>query len=167
MEPLAIHVLFIHGLEGSPEGRKARLLRDAYSAICLPMGSPPKELPALREHFEACVAIQATEIKRRTPDVLVGSSFGGAIAAALLSTGVYAGPALLLCPAVQFFVPDAAFSGEQVLIAHGRDDALIPPSESEALAKRTGARFVATEDGHSMKTFAEHELVRVVRELAI
>jgi len=40
-------------------------------------------------------------IKRHDPDVVVGSSWGGAVALACIQTGVWYGPTLLLAPAHQ------------------------------------------------------------------
>ncbi len=84
----------------------------------------------------------------------------------MLGRGHYSGPALLICPAVQHFVPEVDFAGEGIIIAHGRNDLIIPFAESEALAQRTGARLYACDDGHSMKTFAQTVLVEMVGELA-
>ena len=71
MPPLRVQ--FIHGLEGSPQGAKARLLAEHFEA----------RTPAMdTADFEACVALQASSLRDFEPDVLVGSSFGGAVAVA-------------------------------------------------------------------------------------
>ena len=66
---------------------------------------------ALTEH---CVEQQRTVVEHVQPDVVVGSSFGGAIAALLLQRGAYSGPTLLLCPAVFKL---AAYSGAEPFVA--------------------------------------------------
>ena len=69
-------VLFIHGLEGSPQGSKARLFDAHFDALTPAMDT---------QDFAGCVEVQREAIKSFRPDVLVGSSFGGAIAVALLA----------------------------------------------------------------------------------
>jgi len=83
-------VQFIHGLEGSPQGSKARLFAERFTAVTPAMDTGD---------FEACVALQAETITKFRPDVLVGSSFGGAVAVALLQRGLWRGPTLLLAQA--------------------------------------------------------------------
>merc|ERR1711939_443363 len=59
------------------------------------------------DSFEACVGIVssvAVEVSRGNGpsacDVLVGSSWGGAVAAAVIAEDKWPGPAILLCPAL-------------------------------------------------------------------
>ena len=57
---------------------------------------------ALGDSFAACVAVhQRALADAATPDVLVGSSWGGAVAAALVAVGAWRGPVVLMCPALQ------------------------------------------------------------------
>ena len=85
-----MRVQFIHGLEGSPQGSKARVLAEHFDAITPAMDT---------KDFAGCVATQAEVIGSFRPDVLVGSSFGGAVAVALLMRGDWRGPTLLLAQA--------------------------------------------------------------------
>ena len=55
--------------------------------------------PALRASLEQCVEIQQRAIAEYRPDVVVGSSWGGAVATELLKRGVWRGPTVLLAPA--------------------------------------------------------------------
>ena len=85
---MTTRVHFIHGLEGSPGGRKARLLAHHFDAVTPAMDT---------SDFEACVTRHAELLSGDgRPDVLAGSSFGGAVAVALLQRGHWAGPTLLL-----------------------------------------------------------------------
>jgi alpha-beta hydrolase superfamily lysophospholipase len=85
-----LRVLFIHGLEGSPQGTKARTLGAAFHT----------ETPAMdTRDFEGSVAHLAERVRRFEPDVVVGSSFGGGVAVALLQREQWRGPTLLLAQA--------------------------------------------------------------------
>ena len=67
-------VVFLHGLEGSPRGRKASRLSACFDC----------RTPALdTRSFIDCVEMAATACLEHRPSVVVGSSFGGAVAFAL------------------------------------------------------------------------------------
>ena len=85
-----LRVQFIHGLEGSPSGTKARTLAAHFESVTPAMDT---------SDFEACVALHAEKVRRFEPDVLVASSFGGAVAVALLQREHWRGPTLLLAQA--------------------------------------------------------------------
>jgi predicted esterase len=157
----AARVLFIHGLEGSPQGAKARLLAEHFEAIT----------PAMDTHdFEACVRVQREALERFRPDLLVGSSFGAAVAVALLARGDFRGPTLLLAQAALRYDPDARLpAGVRVWLVHGLRDELIDPEESRRLA-RTGSpelvRLLELDDDHALRDLvASGRLADLVREL--
>lgn len=157
-----IRVQFIHGLEGSPQGTKAQLFARHFDA----------RTPAMdTSDFSACVALHEQVLREFQPHVLVGSSFGGAVAVALLHRQAWRGPTLLLAPAVFHYpVPRALPEGVRVWIVHGRQDNVVPIEESRMLAA-TGSpglvRLIEVEDDHSLSnTVARSELVRLVAELA-
>jgi pimeloyl-ACP methyl ester carboxylesterase len=56
---------------------------------------------ALARSFETCVEIQRQAVAREKPDIVVGSSWGGAVAAELILRGAWSGPTVLLAPAIQ------------------------------------------------------------------
>jgi len=157
-----IRVQFIHGLEGSPTGAKAQLLAAHFTALT----------PAMDTHdFPACVELQARTLVSFCPDVLVGSSFGGAIAVALLQRGDWHGPTLLLAQAARHYgLPVRLPEGVHVWLVHGQRDDLVDIEDSRALA-RTGTpemvRLIEVDDDHSLSgTVASGRLVEIVRELA-
>src|SRR5262245_35479117 len=85
-----LRVQFIHGLESSPQGVKAQLLSRHFTA----------RTPAMdTRDFAASVEVQAAALREFEPHVLVGSSYGGAIAVELLQRGLWRGPTLLLAQA--------------------------------------------------------------------
>jgi alpha/beta superfamily hydrolase len=154
-------VQFIHGLEGSPQGAKAQL----FAAHCTAL------TPAMdTRDFEGCVALHAATIASFQPDVLVGSSFGGAVGVALLQRRVWCGPTLLLAQAAQHcgLAPELP-DGAHVWLVHGRDDDVVDIEDSRALA-RSGTpglvRLIEVDDDHSLHGMVESgRLVELVREL--
>jgi len=158
----APRVLFIHGLESSPKGTKARVLAEHFAS----------ETPRMdTRDFEGCVQAQAAAIRRFEPDVVVGSSFGGAVAVALLQRGLWRGPTLLLAQAaaLQGLRPELP-TGVRVWLVHGTRDDIVPPAASRLLS-RTGStslvRLFEVDDDHRLTaTVADGRLVRWVRELA-
>ena len=158
----SIRVQFAHGLEGSPQGSKARLLGEAFDT----------RTPAMdTRDFEACIAVHAACLLRFRPRVLVGSSFGGAVAVALLRRGLFRGPTLLLAQAARR-LDEAARLPEDVTVwlVHGLRDELIEPEQSRALA-RTGSphrvRLIEVDDDHALHaSVASGALLDWVRTLA-
>jgi hypothetical protein len=155
-------VQFIHGLEGSPQGAKARLLAEHFDC----------RTPAMdTSDFEACVALHAEVIRSFTPDLLIGSSFGGAVAVELLRRGAWRGRTLLLAQAALKRNPDARLPEDvTVWIVHGTRDHLVDLEDSRRLASTGTAgrvRFFEVEDDHSLHaSVADGRLVEWVRELA-
>lgn len=146
----AIRVQFAHGLEGSPQGSKARQLAAAFDTR-----TPGMETA----DFEACVALHAAWLERFRPDVLVGSSFGGAVAVALLERGIFRGPTLLLAQAALRLNEGARLPEDvTVWLVHGLRDELIDPEESRRLA-RTGSRdrvrLIEVDDDHALHASVE------------
>jgi hypothetical protein len=157
-----LRVQFVHGLEGSPQGSKARALAAAFDAITPAMDTT---------RFEACVALHAETLRRFQPDVLVGSSFGGAVAVALLQRQDWSGPTLLLAQAAQRQGLRARLPrGVAVWLVHATGDDVVPVADSRKLA-RSGTpelvRLIEVEDDHALHRFVSSgRLVETVRELA-
>lgn len=140
-----LRVQFAHGLESSPQGAKARLLAEHFVA----------ETPAMNTRdFESCVELHAATLARFRPDVLVGSSFGGAVVVALLERGLWRGPTLLLAQAAEHYRPGVQLpEGVRVLLVHARQDAVVPVEDSRKLA-RTGTpslvKLIECDDDHAL-----------------
>ena len=103
------------------------------------------------------LAVQRAALQQHTPDVVVGSSYGGAVAALLLAEGSWAGPTILLAPAFErltALVQDAAHGATPyaaaldalvardrdasvpmaILVVHAAADTVVPFAHSEAMA---------------------------------
>jgi predicted esterase len=145
-----LRVQFVHGLEGSPQGAKARLFAARFEACTPAMDT---------RSFEGCVRLQSETLARFRPDVLVGSSYGAAVALALLQRGGFRGPTLLLAQAaVLMGLPLELPSGVPVWLVHGTRDRLIDPEHSRRLA-RAGrpdeVRLIEVDDDHSLSASVE------------
>jgi predicted esterase len=156
--PSQLRVQFAHGLESSPQGNKARLLAAHFHT----------ETPAMdTRDFESCVALHAGTLRRFQPDVLVGSSFGGAVAVTLLERGLYRGPTLLLAQAAVKYRPSARLPAEvRVVLVHAAQDEVVPFEGSRLLAA-TGSpgciELIACDDNHALSRLVERgELVQLV-----
>jgi pimeloyl-ACP methyl ester carboxylesterase len=157
-----MRVLFVHGQESGPQGTKARLLAEHFEARTPQMDT---------QRFEGCVRQIAQAIAEFAPEVVVGSSFGGAVAVALLQRGLWRGPTLLLAPApAALGVEPRLPAGVPVWIVHGGRDDVVPPAASLILS-RSGSpelvRLFEVNDDHRLSaTVASGRLVALVRELA-
>jgi pimeloyl-ACP methyl ester carboxylesterase len=155
-----MRVLFVHGLMSSPQGTKAVYLAERFEAR-----TPAMEVG----DFMGCVRQQAEEIRTFQPDVVIGSSFGGAVVLALLAQGHWTGPTLLLAQAAVKMDPDARLpEGLPVLLVHGTRDAVVPVEHSRRLAK-TGSpgrvRLLEVDDTHRLVGLVETDrLADLVRE---
>ena len=82
-------ILYLHGWQSTPGGVKPTYLKDHGHEVLNP--ALPDDMD-----FDAAVAIAQAEFDREKPDVLVGSSRGGAVAMNIKSGRT---PLVLLCPA--------------------------------------------------------------------
>jgi predicted esterase len=157
-----LRVQFAHGLESSPQGNKARLWAQEFEALTPAMNTAD---------FESCVEVHAGALASFEPDLLIGSSFGGAVAVALLERGLWRGPTLLLAQAALHYRPEARLpEGVAVTLVHGLADDVVPIEQSRALA-RTGTpalvRLVEVDDDHALSALvASGELVELARAAA-
>ncbi|AGA34096.1 hypothetical protein TVNIR_2453 [Thioalkalivibrio nitratireducens DSM 14787] len=118
-------ILFLHGWQSLPGGVKpSYLARHGHQVLT----------PALDDHdFTAAVATAQAVFDRERPDVIVGSSRGGAVAMNLDSGEV---PQVLLCPAWKRW-GSATTVGAATRVLHSRDDDVIPFADSEELVRRS------------------------------
>ncbi len=119
-------ILFLHGWHSVPGGVKPTYLKDHGHEV---INSKLDD-----DDFAAAVRSAQAEYDQHQPDVIVGSSRGGAIA---LNINAQNTPLVLLCPAwknwgtVKKLKPNS-------LILHSRNDDVIPFADSEELVANSG-----------------------------
>ena len=133
-------ILFLHGLESSPNSAKATFLRRKGHDVIAP------ELD--RHDWEHSVLAARQALLSHQPDVVVGSSRGGAVAMAANPSV----PLVLVAPAWVKYAPWATVSGRTTVI-HSRDDEVIPYEESEQLQKLYGVNLIEAGMSHRMSDF--------------
>jgi pimeloyl-ACP methyl ester carboxylesterase len=163
-ESNSIPLVFLHGLEGSPQGFKATRLKQ-YEPECW----CPSLTPDVRER------VKKLEMELKTPSLLVGSSLGGltAIAYAMKHSEMVLGM-VLLAPAVGVFRSTGITGADEdflnttfiplacptVIIAANQDE-IIPMESIEALVHRSSAHsmldFKKVDSDHALNS--HHELM--------
>lgn len=134
-------ILFLHGLHGSPNGPKARLLRERYGALT-------PDLAGL--DLDVRVARAAALLDR--PHFIVGSSLGGLMAVRLAEQRPALVPGyLLLAPAVwPALVGPVSYVPPVAAVLHGRQDSVVDVAVGEAFAAQHAIPFHTVEDGHTL-----------------
>lgn len=119
-------LLFLHGWTSVVGGRKPTFLKEHGHEVLNPA------LPD--DDFEASVRIAEAEYEKHHPDVIVGSSRGGAVAVNMQSDNT---PLVLLCPAWKNW-GTATTVKQNTIILHSRADDVIPFEDSEELVRNSG-----------------------------
>ena len=119
-------ILFLHGWTSVSGGRKPTFLKDSGHTVINPA------LPD--DDFEEAVRIAQTEYDQHHPDVVVGSSRGGAVAMSIDSQDT---PLVLLCPAWRKW-GTATTVKPNTTILHSRKDDVVPFEDSEELVVQSG-----------------------------
>jgi len=135
-------VLFLHGLESRPGGTKPTFLsRKGYKVF-----NP--HLP--KSSFEESIKIAQSVIDVESPDVVIGSSRGAAVAMCLNTDNC---GVILIAPAWTRFSHsqnmDVLLSSD-TMIVHSRHDSIVDFSDSELLSKNSGAKLVSAGACHRM-----------------
>jgi len=121
-----VKILFLHGWQSVPGGVKPTFLAESGHTVFNPT------LPD--EDFEQAVHVSQEEFQRHKPDVVVGSSRGGAVA---MNIEVGDRRLVLLCPAWRKYGRmRTAKLGTTIL--HSRADNVVTFSDSEELIRRSG-----------------------------
>src|SRR5580765_2483652 len=121
-----MNILFHHGWRSVPGGVKPTFLKGHGHEVLNPA------LPD--DDFAEAVRIAQAEVDRHHPDVIVGSSRGGAVAMNLKAGST---PLVLLCPAWKKYGTAKTVKPGTVIL-HSRADDVIPFANSEELVRRSG-----------------------------
>jgi hypothetical protein len=122
----AMRILFLHGWQSVPGGVKPTYLKDHGHEVINP------KLPD--DDFAEAVRIAQAEFGQHRPDVVVGSSRGGAVA-----MNIDGGEArlVLLCPAWKKWGTARTVKPGTVIL-HSRADDVVPFADSEELVRNSG-----------------------------
>ncbi len=131
-------ILFLHGWHSVPGGVKPTYLKDHGHKVIN---------PALDDDdFSAAVRTAQAEFDHHQPQVVVGSSRGGAIA-----MNINSGDAklVLLCPAWKNWGTAKTVRTDTVIL-HSRSDDVIPFTDSEELVRNSGAKLIEVGRDHRL-----------------
>lgn len=121
-----MRILFLHGYGSQPGGLKPGYMRDHGHEVVNPA------LPS--EDFDESVRIAQRAFDDRPPDVVVGSSRGGAVALNIETAEV---PLVLIAPAWRNW-GKATTVKPAVTILHSPNDDVVPVDDSRELLRRSG-----------------------------
>lgn len=103
------------------------------------------------------------ELEDTSPDLIIGSSQGGAIALSIAEKYPNI-PMILLCPAWKVFKVTPKYLHPQSVIIHGVRDTTVPIEDSQELADMFQVRLIPTNDKHIMKEGLS-VLVKILRNM--
>lgn len=143
-----VKILFLHGWRSVPGGVKPTCLREHGHDVVNP------QLPD--EDFAEALRIAQAGFDEHRPQVVVGSSRGGALAMNLASGDA---KLVLLCPAWRKFGAATTVKPGTVIL-HSRADDVVPFADSEELARRSGATLIEVGSDHRL---ADYEPLAAMR----
>jgi pimeloyl-ACP methyl ester carboxylesterase len=126
----------------------------------------------MRRVVRRSTEVQLRALGQHRIDIVVGSSFGGAIAVDLLLRRQWQGPTVLLCPAhtlhaakTRAAIPPPLASlppsvSAHVVVVHGRHDDVVPIADSRALVAGSRARLLEVDDDHRLTATATPDQLR-------
>ncbi len=121
-----MNILFLHGWQSTPGGLKPTYLKAHGHEVLNPA------LPD--DDFDAAVRIAHAEFDQHRPDVVVGSSRGGAVA---MNIDAGSTPLVLLCPAWKRWGTARTVKPGTVILHSGADE-VVPFSDSVELVRNSG-----------------------------
>jgi predicted peptidase len=131
-------ILFLHGWNSVVGGVKPTFLKDHGHEVINPA------LP--HEDFTEAVRIAQAEFDKHRPQVVVGSSRGGAVTMTINSGDA---KLVLLCPAWKKYGTATTVKPGTVIL-HSRADDVVPFADSEELAKNSGATLIEVGTDHRL-----------------
>lgn len=133
-----MRILFLHGWQSAPGGVKPSCLKDHGHEVINP------KLPD--DDFAEAVRIAQAEFDEHQPQVVVGSSRGGAVAMNIDSGNA---GLVLLCPAWKKWGRSRSVRTEAIIL-HSRADDVVPFANSEELAKNSRATLIEVGNDHRL-----------------
>ncbi|MEI7685248.1 MAG: alpha/beta hydrolase [Planctomycetota bacterium] len=131
-------ILFLHGWHSVPGGVKPTYLKGHGHEVLNPVLDD--------DDFALAVTMAQTEFETHKPEVIVGSSRGGAVAMNINSGSV---KLVLLCPAWRKFGTVRTVKPGTVIL-HSRGDDVVPFTDSEELARNSRATLIEVGTDHRL-----------------
>jgi pimeloyl-ACP methyl ester carboxylesterase len=176
-----MEIVFLHGLEsatdetGVPVGSKASFLRERYAANLVALDTRVAVDVAARCERErpegwtypypgyddafATPMARARAALTLSTQLVIGSSFGGAVLLRLLHEGGWSGPSLFLAGAGPKLTPYRTLpAGVRALLVHGTADEVVSIEDSRALVRTSDqAALWEVDDGHRLASVLTDE----------
>lgn len=151
-------ILFLHGFGSDPNGIRPTFLKQSGHEVAH---------PALPDgDFEESLRIAQRAFDQGQPDVVVGSSRGGAVAMNIDTAGT---PLVLIAPAWRHRGAATTLKPATIIL-HSANDDVLPIDDSRKLLEQSGLpedRLVTVGDNHRMVDAAAFEaLLNAVEEVA-
>ena len=147
-------VLFLHGMHGTPTGTKPTYLKENGFKVFAP--SLPKD------DWVASQTATLTAFTEFQPDVIIGSSRGGALACDLPAPGI---PKVLIAPAYKHFPAKVVDVDKASWILHCPEDNIVKFEHSKQLSESCGATLLECGQDHRMSDKITLDLIRSLLEL--
>ncbi len=136
-----LKILFLHGLESKPGGTKPTALSLEGHTVLNP--SLPKD------SFDESVSIAQNLVDSEAPDVIVGSSRGGAVAMAVNAAGARK---VLVAPAWKKYGLEGKVDSGTIILHSESDDVVSFADTQEVFRNSVGANVIACDDDHRMSS---------------
>ncbi|MEK6259039.1 MAG: alpha/beta hydrolase [Planctomycetota bacterium] len=152
---MILKILFLHGWHSVPGGIKPTYLKDHGHEVIN---------PALDDDdFAVALRTSQAEFDTHQPNVIVGSSRGGAVA-----MNIKCGSArlVLLCPAWKNWGPAKTVKPGTVIL-HSRADDVIPIADSEELVRSSGLPASTLIEVGNDHRLADHEPLELMLRMCI
>ncbi len=165
-------IMYCHGRGSTGRGSKSTIIKNYFEqhkfvANDYPTNDPvetnkdkpmPCDLHQMKE-FWRYVQMLTGDIKIHKPDVIIASSFGGAVLTRVIMEGGWTGPTVFLAQAAhKFGVTDTLPVGCEAIYIHGTEDDVVNFEGSAVLAgTSSNAKLVTVSDGHRLKADESRE----------
>lgn len=132
-----MRIVYLHGRMSSPNSEKCKFLRENGYEVYAPK--------LISHNWEQSVAAAREIMEKVQPDLVIGSSRGGAVAMATNTTV----PMILICPAWGKYAPWSVCRGNSTIL-HAKEDRIVKFSDSKLLSQASGAKLIETGKDHRM-----------------
>ena len=171
-----VRVLFLHGLEGSPSGEKALHLQELWTAGCPTLRTDKliqlrsdlgqkKWLSAgkkrLNEALQPAYADACDAVRYMKPNVVVGSSMGGALLAKMVIEGRWSGDCVFLAPAIEDLLGSVTLPemNSSVWVLGECDDIVTNAPNIQYCKNVRGNLIISPQDGHRLHRAVKNGLI--------